>query len=143
MEIKTSREEETYNIGYNVGKEAKKGDIFCLTGDLGVGKTIFTKGFAKAIEINSIITSPTFNIVNSYKGNKVLHHFDLYRIKYIDELDEIGFDEYIFSDSVSLIEWAENVKDSIPKNAVWIKIEKDLNIDENYRKITIDLKKEQ
>ncbi len=138
MELISNSEEETFNIGFMVGVEVRAGDIICLDGDLGVGKTVFTKGFAKAMQIDANITSPTFNIVNTYDGIRKLHHFDLYRIKYEDELDEIGFDEYIFGSSVCLIEWSSNVKNIIPKSAIKIKIEKDLEINEDYRKIIIN-----
>ncbi len=138
MILKSYNEEETYNIGFMIGSEIKIGDIICLDGELGAGKTAFTKGFAKALMIEEHITSPTFNIVNTYEGLKKLFHFDVYRIKYEDELDDIGFDEYIFGDGVCLIEWAKNIKNSIPKKAIWINIEKDLKEGENFRLIKIN-----
>lgn len=138
MILESYSEEETYNIGMMIGAEARIGDVFCLDGDLGVGKTAFTKGFAKALMIEENITSPTFNIVNTYEGFRKLFHFDVYRIKYEDELDDIGFDEYLFGDGLCLIEWAKNIKNSIPKDAIWIEIEKDFEKGENFRRIKID-----
>ncbi len=138
MLLESFSEEETYNIGFMIGAEVKKGDIICLDGELGAGKTAFTKGFAKALMIDEHITSPTFNIVNTYKGLKKMFHFDVYRIKYEDELDDIGFDDYIFGDGVSLIEWAKNIKNLIPDNAIWVEIEKKLEKGENYRIIKIN-----
>lgn len=138
MILESHSEEETFNMGFMIGTEAKIGDIICLDGELGAGKTAFTKGFAEALKIEEHITSPTFNIVNTYEGFKKLFHFDVYRIKYEDELDDIGFDEYIFGDGVCLIEWAENIKNLIPENAIWVKIEKDLTKGENYRTIKIN-----
>ncbi len=138
MIIESFCEEETYNIGVMIGSEAKVGDVICLDGELGAGKTAFTKGFASALKIDENITSPTFNIVNTYEGFKKLFHFDVYRIKYEDELDDIGFDEYIFGDGVCLIEWAKNIKSSIPKDAIWVEIQKDLSKGEDYRIIKIN-----
>ncbi len=139
MIYETHNEDETKKIGYELGARAKAGDVYCLKGDLGTGKTVFTKGFALGLGIESHITSPTFTIVNEYKeGRYPLYHFDVYRIGDCDEMYDIGFDEYIDSDGVCLIEWAELIKDIIPKNAIWISIEKDImNRDINYRKIEV------
>ncbi|MFV0520503.1 MAG: tRNA (adenosine(37)-N6)-threonylcarbamoyltransferase complex ATPase subunit type 1 TsaE [Lachnospirales bacterium] len=138
MEIKSYSFEETYAIGLMTGKEAKVKDIFCLEGDLGVGKTVFAKGFAKGLQINEDITSPTFTIVNVYEGNLKFYHFDLYRIEDEDELFDIGFDDYLYGDGVCLVEWPKNGDSFIPKEAIKIKISKDLQKGEEYRLITID-----
>jgi len=139
MYYKTYSPEETLELGKKLGSEAKKGDIYCLIGDLGVGKTIFTKGFAKGLEIDEEITSPTFTIVNEYTSGKMpLYHFDVYRINDIEEMYEIGFEEYIFGEGISFIEWANNIEEIIPKDAIWINIKKDLSINENYREIIIN-----
>ncbi|MCD8158999.1 MAG: tRNA (adenosine(37)-N6)-threonylcarbamoyltransferase complex ATPase subunit type 1 TsaE [Clostridiales bacterium] len=127
--------EETEKIGFEFGKNAKAGEIYCINGDLGAGKTCFTKGFARGLGITDHITSPTFTIVNEYEGRLSLYHFDVYRLQDEDELYDIGADEYFFGDGVCIIEWAGIVKDAIPKGAVWIKILKDLEKDDNYRRI--------
>ena len=131
--------EETINIAFEFGSNALPGDIFCLNGDLGVGKTIFTKGFAKGLEIPdyNYITSPTFNIINEHEGRLKLHHFDVYRITDIDEMYDTGFEELFFGKDVCLIEWAETIKSLIPNEAFWITIEKNLDKGEDYRKITV------
>ena len=129
--------EETEKIGFEIGKNAKLGDIYCLSGDLGTGKTVFTKGFARGLGITEYITSPTFTIVNEYNGRIPLYHFDVYRIYSIDEMYDIGYEEYFFGNGVCLIEWAELAKEIIPKEAIWIKIEKDFSKGDNFRKIIL------
>lgn len=130
-------EQETFEIGYEIGKAAKAGDIYCLIGDLGVGKTVFSKGFAQGLGIDEHITSPTFTIVQVYDGEKPLYHFDMYRIEDPDELEMIGYEEYFFGQGVCLVEWANNVEDAIPDYAKWIYIDKDLEQGFDYRKITV------
>ncbi|MBB6714236.1 tRNA (adenosine(37)-N6)-threonylcarbamoyltransferase complex ATPase subunit type 1 TsaE [Clostridium gasigenes] len=130
--------EKTTALGFNIGKLLNSGDIICLTGDLGTGKTHITKGIAKGLNIDDHITSPTFTIVNEYDtGRLKLFHFDVYRVNDPDEIYAIGFDDYIFSDAVSIIEWANYIEEILPREYLHINIEKDLNIDENFRKITI------
>ncbi len=139
MIIEAFSADDTEQAGLLLGTEAKKKDIFCLTGDLGVGKTIFSKGFAKGLLIDEDVTSPTFTIVNEYQNGRLpFYHFDVYRLKNSDEIFELGFDEYLFGDGVCLIEWAEIVEEAIPEDAIWINIEKDLSKGENYRVIKID-----
>ncbi|KYH32424.1 tRNA threonylcarbamoyladenosine biosynthesis protein TsaE [Clostridium tepidiprofundi DSM 19306] len=133
---------ETEKIGILIGKRANPGDIICLVGDLGTGKTHLTKGIAKGLNINEYITSPTFTIVNEYDGRLKLYHFDVYRVNDIDEIAAIGFDEYIFSDGVSIIEWANYIEDLIPKEALWIKIEKISDTELNKRKISFQFSDE-
>ena len=129
---------ETEEFAYKLGQEAKKGSIICLSGDLGVGKTVFTRGFAKGLGVtDEYITSPTFTIINEYEGRLNLYHFDVYRIGNIEEMDDTGYEDYFFGDGVCLVEWAELVEEIIPENAVWIKIEKDLSKGDEYRKITV------
>ncbi len=130
--------EDTYNIGFELGKNAKKGQIFCLDGDLGVGKTVFTKGFAKGLGVDEDISSPTFTIVLEYHdGRMPFYHFDVYRIGDVYEMDEIGYEEYFFGEGVCLVEWASLVEEIIPKEAVKIVIAKDLEKGFDYRTITI------
>ncbi|MDA3729996.1 tRNA (adenosine(37)-N6)-threonylcarbamoyltransferase complex ATPase subunit type 1 TsaE [Niameybacter massiliensis] len=137
MEWISLSEEETFNRGYEIAKNAKKGDIYCLIGDLGVGKTVFSKGFATGLGITEHITSPTFTIVQEYEGEMPLYHFDMYRIEDPDELEMIGYEDYFFGEGVCLVEWANNVPDAIPDTAKWITIEKDLEQGFDYRKITM------
>lgn len=138
MIYKSFSAEETKKIGKELGQDAKKGQIYCLIGDLGVGKTVFTKGFAEGLGIHEHITSPTFTIVNEYDTDKLrFNHFDVYRIDDPDEMYEIGYEEYFYNDGVCLIEWANLIEEIIPEEAIWINIEKDLDKGLDYRKITI------
>ncbi len=135
--IETNSEAETLEFGRKLGQNATAGDIFCLNGDLGVGKTVFTKGFALGLGIDEHITSPTFTIVNQYDGKLPFYHFDVYRIADPDEMYNIGYEEYFFGEGVCLIEWAELIDDLIPEDALQITIEKNLEKGLDYRKITV------
>ncbi len=135
--IESLSPEETGRIGEEIGKNAKKGDIYCISGELGVGKTYLSKGIAKGLGVEDVITSPTFTIVNEYEGRLPLYHFDVYRLEGEDDLYAIGADEYFFSDGVCIIEWAELVREAIPENAVWIEIFKDIEKGEDYRRIEV------
>lgn len=129
---------ETTDLGIELGKLANSGDIICLTGDLGTGKTHITKGIAQGLGILDNITSPTFTIVNEYDSGRLkLNHFDVYRVNDPDEIYAIGFDDYIFSDAVCVIEWANYIEEILPEELLHILIEKDLSKGENYRKITL------
>ena len=132
-------EEMTFNIGKELGKKADKGEIICLEGDLGVGKTVFTKGFAEGLDIEDNIDSPTFTIVQEYlEGRIPLYHFDGYRIGDISEMDEIGYEDYFFGEGVCLIEWASRIEELLPESAVHIKIEKDLAKGFEYRRVVVE-----
>ena len=133
----TFSQDETEASGYEIGKSAQPGEIYCLSGDLGVGKTVFTKGFARGLGIDEHITSPTFTLINEYYGRLPLYHFAVYRVADPEEMDYIGCDEYFFGSGVCLIEWAELISDIIPKDARWINIEKNLDKGIDYRMITI------
>ena len=133
----TFSQDETEAFGYEIGKSAQPGEIYCLSGDLGVGKTVFTKGFARGLGIDEHITSPTFTLINEYYGRLPLYHFDVYRVADPEEMNYIGCDEYFFGNGVCLIEWAELISDIIPKDARWINIEKNLDKGIDYRMITI------
>lgn len=129
---------ETEAIGEELGQKARVGQIYCLSGDLGVGKTVFTKGFAKGLGITEQVTSPTFAIVNEYQGRLPFYHFDAYRISCEEEMEDTGYEEYFYGEGVCLVEWAELVRDLIPTDAIWITIEKDYAKADDYRRITIE-----
>lgn len=132
-------EEMTFEIGKKLGEKADKGEIICLEGDLGVGKTVFTKGFAEGLNIEENIDSPTFTIVQEYtEGRLPLYHFDVYRIGDISEMDEIGYEDYFFGEGVCLIEWASRIEELIPESAIRIIIEKDLSKGFEYRRVVVE-----
>ena len=113
MIIETKNAKETYDLGKKIGSHAKAGEVYTLVGDLGVGKTVFTQGLAKGLGIEEPISSPTFTIVQVYDDGRLpFYHFDVYRIGDIEEMDEIGFEDYVYGDGVSLIEWANLIDDS-------------------------------
>ena len=132
-------EEMTFEIGKKLGEKADKGEIICLEGDLGVGKTVFTKGFAEGLNIEENIDSPTFTIVQEYtEGRLPLYHFDVYRIGDISEMDEIGYEDYFFGEGVCLIEWASRIEELIPESAIRIIIEKDMSKGFEYRRVVVE-----
>lgn len=129
---------ETEQFAADLAAKALPGDVYTLTGDLGVGKTVFAKGFAKGLGITEPVTSPTFTIVQEYlSGRLPLYHFDVYRIGDPDEMEEIGFYDYIDRGGVVLIEWAELIEDVLPENRTEITISKDLAGDDDYRIIEV------
>lgn len=138
MVIESYSEKETYQFGYDLGRKANKKDVFCLLGDLGVGKTVFTQGFADGLEIEEPICSPTFTIVQEYQSGRIpFYHFDVYRIADVEEMEEIGYEDYFYGDGVCLIEWANLIVEILPPKLTVIKIEKDLDKGFDYRRITI------
>ncbi|WP_282924159.1 tRNA (adenosine(37)-N6)-threonylcarbamoyltransferase complex ATPase subunit type 1 TsaE [Mediterraneibacter massiliensis] len=139
MILETRSPEETFSVGRRMGEKAYPGQVFTLTGDLGVGKTVFTQGLAKGLGIEEPVSSPTFTIVQVYEeGRLPFYHFDVYRIGDMEEMDEIGFEEYIMGDGVSLIEWANLIEEILPTPRTEILIEKDLEQGFSYRRITIE-----
>lgn len=139
MIYETMSPAETYNIGVQLGKLAKEGQIICLNGDLGVGKTVLTQGFAKGLNIEDNVNSPTFTILQVYEEGRIpLYHFDVYRIGDPEEMYEIGYEDYFFGEGVCLIEWSGLIEELIPEDAVSIKIEKNLEKGIDYRKITVE-----
>lgn len=137
--IETYSPEETFQAGKRLGEQAGKRQVYCLDGDLGVGKTVFTQGFAKGLGIQSDVNSPTFTIIQQYEeGRLPLYHFDVYRIGDISEMDEIGYEDCFYGEGVCLIEWASLVEEIIPETAIEIRIEKDLEKGFDYRKITVE-----
>ena len=134
----TNSPEETHALGKQIGEVAKAGELYTLTGDLGVGKTVFTQGVAEGLGIEEPINSPTFTIVQVYEeGRLPFYHFDVYRIGDIDEMDEIGYEDYFYGDGVSIVEWAELIEELLPQERTDIIIEKDLEKGFDYRKITV------
>lgn len=139
MLLESNSEKETYEIGKNIGLEAKPGEVYALLGNLGVGKTIFTKGLAAGLGIAEAVCSPTFTIVQIYEeGRLPFYHFDVYRIADLDEMDEIGYEDCFYGQGVSLVEWANLIEEIMPKETNWITIEKDLSKGFEYRRITIE-----
>lgn len=142
MTAETNNAGETYELGRKIGREAKPGQVYTLVGDLGVGKTVFTQGMADGLGITEAVSSPTFTIVQIYEeGRLPFYHFDVYRIGDISEMDEVGFDDYIYGQGVSLIEWANLIEEILPPKRTEIVIEKDLGKGFDYRKITITERK--
>lgn len=138
-EYTSNSEKETEEIAAELAKTLKKGDVVCLDGDLGAGKTAFVRGLARGMGLDAHVSSPTFTIVNEYgSGDTMLYHFDVYRIGSEDELYEIGFDEYIFGEGISVIEWSENIQDSLPDKRLEIKIMRRPENGDDFRTITIE-----
>ena len=138
MVVETWSAEETYELGKKLGKEAKPGQIYTLNGDLGVGKTVFTQGVADGLGITEPVNSPTFTIVQVYEDGRIpFYHFDVYRIGDVEEMEEIGYQDYFYGEGVSLIEWANLIEEILPEQYTEIKIEKDLEKGFDYRKITV------
>lgn len=139
MVIESYSENETYDIAYKLAQKAEAGQVYALIGDLGVGKTAFTKGFAAGLNIEEAIVSPTFTFVQVYdEGRMPLYHFDVYRIGDPSEMDEIGYEDYFYGDGVSLMEWANLVEEILPEDCITITITKDLGNGVDYRRIEIE-----
>jgi len=132
----TNSYDETIEVGCILGEVLESGDIVCLTGDIGAGKTVLTKGIAKSLGIEEMITSPTFTIVNEYSGDKDLYHFDVYRLQGGEDFIDVGFEHYLERDGVIVIEWSEIVENVLPVDRIVISI-KQADV-ENKRKIDID-----
>lgn len=141
MVVETRSPEETFQMGMELAKSAKPGQVFTLTGDLGVGKTVFTQGFAHGLDIQEPVNSPTFTIVQVYESGRMpFYHFDVYRIGDVEEMEEIGFDDYIMGEGVSLIEWANLIEEILPEHRTEITIEKNLDQGFDYRRVTVEEK---
>lgn len=141
--IESLKPEDTFSLGEEIGKAAQSGSVYTLIGDLGVGKTVFTQGLAKGLGIEEAVNSPTFTIVQVYEEGRIpFYHFDVYRIGDVSEMDEVGYEDYIYGGGVSLIEWANLIEDILPERYTQIIIEKDLEKGFDYRRITIEEKVE-
>ncbi len=139
MVYETNGEKETWEIGFALAREAKAGNVYTLTGDLGVGKTVFTKGFAAGLGITEPVSSPTFTIVLQYDSGRLpFYHFDVYRIGDVEEMDEIGYEDCFYGEGVTMIEWAQLIQEILPPRRTKILIEKDLERGFDYRRITIE-----
>ncbi|HIT65381.1 MAG TPA: tRNA (adenosine(37)-N6)-threonylcarbamoyltransferase complex ATPase subunit type 1 TsaE [Candidatus Ventrimonas merdavium] len=139
MERVTNSPEETWELGRELGSRAVPGQVYCLDGNLGVGKTVFTQGFACGLGIEGPVNSPTFTILQQYDdGRMPLYHFDVYRIGDVSEMDEIGYEDCFYGDGVCLIEWSQLIPEILPENVIRIRIEKDLEQDFSYRRITVE-----
>lgn len=139
MIIESFKAEDTFRLGMELGERAIEGEVICLEGDLGVGKTVFTQGFAKGLGIEEAVNSPTFTIVQVYEeGRLPFYHFDVYRIEEIEEMEEIGYEDYFYGNGVCLVEWSNLIGELLPENKKVVTIEKDLEKGFDYRKITIE-----
>lgn len=135
----TTAPQATHELGEQLGKQAQPGQIYCLDGELGVGKTVFAQGFAAGLGISEPVSSPTFTILQQYEeGRLSLYHFDVYRIDDVEEMDEIGYEDCFYGDGVCLIEWSQRITEILPKEVIRVRIEKDLDRDFDYRRITIE-----
>lgn len=136
--VETHSREETWELGRHLGAQARPGQIVCLDGDLGVGKTVFTQGFAQGLGIAEPVNSPTFTILQIYEDGRLpLYHFDVYRIGDVEEMDEIGCEEYLYGEGVCLIEWSSRIEELLPPEAMHIEIAKASEKGFDYRRITI------
>ncbi len=138
MIYESYKPEDTFAIGERIGREAEPGMLCTLTGDLGVGKTVLTQGIAKGLGIKEYVNSPTFTIVQVYESGRLpLYHLDVYRIGDIEEMEEIGYEDYFFGEGLCIVEWADLIRELIPEEHTQIIIEKDLEKGFDYRKISV------
>ena len=143
MVIETYGADETFALGERIGRNAQKGEVYCLNGDLGTGKTVFTQGFAKGLGIQGPVNSPTFTILQQYDDGRLpMYHFDVYRIGDVEEMEEIGYEDCFYGEGVCLIEWAGLIEEILPEHVITIRIEKDTEKGFDYRKITVEGKNE-
>jgi tRNA threonylcarbamoyladenosine biosynthesis protein TsaE len=144
IKLLTTSDKETEEIGLYLGQVLKKGQVICLTGELGTGKTVFIRGIASAYNVSGPVTSPTFTLINEYKGDVPIYHFDVYRISNEDEMFDIGFEEYLYEgEGIVLIEWADLIKGILPPDVIWVFIDKSQIYNEktvNNRLISIDFR---
>ncbi len=136
--LRTSRSEETFRVGQLIGAALSPGDIVCLHGDLGAGKTVLTQGIGWGLGVNQPINSPTFTLVNEYAGRIPLYHLDLYRLAEPAQLEQIGWEECVFGEGVAVIEWPEVLTPLLPADYLKISLEKDLSAGEDCRLLTLE-----
>ena len=136
--IESNCEKDTRDLGFRLGQAAEPGQVYTLVGDLGVGKTVFTQGLAAGLGIEEPVSSPTFTIVQVYEDGRLpFYHFDVYRIGDIEEMDEIGYEDYFYGEGLCMIEWANLIEEILPDKRYDVTIEKNLEKGFDYRKITI------
>ena len=139
MVIESNSSEETFAFGETLGRGAAPGDVFALLGDLGTGKTVLTQGMARGLDLQEWIGSPTFTVLQEHQGGRLpFYHFDVYRIGEPEEMDEIGFDDYIYGDGVTMIEWADRIEELLPKRYTRITIARDPDKGADYRRIAVE-----
>lgn len=136
LKIELNGLEETKEFGIKIGQLLKPGDILCLNGDLGAGKTTLTKSIGLGLGVEDYITSPTFALINEYDGRIPVYHFDVYRLENVEDLYDLGFDEYFYGHGVSIIEWADKIEKLIPKERIVLDIEKGIDLDSRIINIT-------
>lgn len=138
MVFESTSSQMTFEFAKKIGQNLKSGDVLCLDGDLGVGKTVFTKGVAAGLGIKDDVSSPTFTLIQEYYGGRLpLYHFDVYRIDGPWDMDDLGYEEYFYGEGVCLVEWGSMIKELFPENTIYVHIEKDLEKGFDYRKITV------
>ena len=138
MVFESTSAQMTFEFAKKIGENLKRGDVLCLDGDLGVGKTVFTKGVAAGLGIKDDVSSPTFTLIQEYYGGRLpLYHFDVYRIDGPWDMDDLGYEEYFYGEGVCLVEWGSMIKELFPENTIYVRIEKDLEKGFDYRKITV------
>ena len=138
MVFESTSSQMTFEFAKKIGEKLKSGDVLCLDGDLGVGKTVFTKGVAAGLGIKDDVSSPTFTLIQEYYGGSLpLYHFDVYRIDGLWDMDDLGYEEYFYGEGVCLVEWGSMIKELFPENTIYVRIEKDLEKGFDYRKITV------
>lgn len=138
MVFESTSSQMTFEFAKKIGENLKRGDVLCLDGDLGVGKTVFTKGVAAGLGIKDDVSSPTFTLIQEYYGGRLpLYHFDVYRIDGPWDMDDLGYEEYFYGEGVCLVEWGSMIKELFPENTIYVHIEKDLEKGFDYRKITV------
>ncbi|WP_257530701.1 tRNA (adenosine(37)-N6)-threonylcarbamoyltransferase complex ATPase subunit type 1 TsaE [Irregularibacter muris] len=135
-EFITYSPQQTFELGQRIGEKSLPGTVICLSGEMGAGKTALTQGIVKGIGIEDYVTSPTYTLVNEYYGDIPVYHFDVFRIEDVEELDEIGFDEYLYGQGVVIIEWPSQILESLPKEYLWISIDKGEKEDQRILKLT-------
>ncbi len=138
MKYISNSREDTQNIGIKFAEMLKRGDVVCLNGELGAGKTAFVSGVAKGLGYTGYTSSPTFTLINEYSADIPLYHFDVYRVDCSDEMYDIGIDDYLFGDGICIIEWPEKIGDILPDNVITVNIVKNSDISDDYREIYIE-----
>lgn len=137
-EIDSYSAQDTFALGERLGKQARPGQVYTLIGDLGVGKTVFTQGFAAGLGITEPVNSPTFTILQSYEGGRLpFYHFDVYRIGDVEEMEEIGYEDCFYGNGVCLVEWADLIEEILPEHYTQIRLEKELERGFDYRRIVL------